>query len=1842
MTSKKPDPFLGPGTTPITINSTGAWTNILQHEHITKVPGSESLGADEVALGYDSSLWNLQFSSDRNAAYFGGLSADDAGKNKAWMGDDIGWQTQRLALSTQICVAFGIDIASSNILASFLRFIDDIADAAAIDESKHLQVVLLEPPHWTDNTNTVLDRTIDTGLPTNALWCISDNNAYYATTTLSFTLSSDIVGKAIQWIESTYTGLKPKTTSDAATVVITLSRQNRFNLRIPVEDARVIRTTKVSFSFDISNFNVHIDLARTSRALLLTPNNSGTITSLIKNAFEPGTPLGEFMDLLPDGSTSNFFSSLFDHVHLWYLKITDDPNQPAGKQVQWGIGLLAIWKPNSDTDVVIALTYDSATLTFLGKLLLQRDLASFVARHRPDWDPRFAPDKVLANSSVKMPLAPSLDLLTLVGINLKDKDSQPPIPHLVREATVSFSKKDDSDSIFTFSADVVREEPPDSGGGAAEHDEGAPSPFSWDEASVDVTIETVAKNSTYDIDIFSNFTLSPPPLPPGHAPVIPATFALGLHGHKTSEDCTWILHAGAQNLSVGLLRSFFDKSQRDGALAVMDSIKLKTLDVLYTYNGKIASSFLITGVLALGLLELDLSYQYVSTKVESGQKSATELYHEDTTKPALPTNNIIKGGNTETTTEFIAKLRVTSPGSHIADIADSIKPGAGEQLPAWIGGIVVNPNTADGSTPTVELELKTVSPTGKPAISVLTIWLSIGGFTFTFVQYHASSSSDDQTTKAGSTPTKAPVKRLLRLTADQIPLMKDIPLVGELPQPFDQLEYLWVEDETTGEDALGITNDELDTIHNQMPQDIPRFQLKETKNKDDKSSSGPKPPALAAGHHFVVIVKGKVVLDHVFHLGFAKKSDGKDDPDTNQKQLKTIRPLRTSNKSVKAVQAEGEAGAVEPAEATPTKGNTQAKVGPLSLSALTLQFKNGSLFVSVDATLTLGPLTFSVIGFTLEIELDKVKALNQLGNIIVKATLHGIEVGVKQGPLVLEGVFIHDVIGDLEIYSGGIAVSFTEWQILAIGQYTIKSSSAGSNGFRAVFVYGKLDGPLIDLELAIISGVRLGFGYNYAIRPPKVEELYKFPFIADSASSGTGNDPMKVLDSMCGGDDPFVFPKEGSSWFCAGMTITAFDVIKLTAVLMFDIDTGKTNAADAGIIVLMLGDGVFQMEPDAPPDFSLFYIEIIVSVELNFVSGYVAANAVLAPASHVWVPMARLTGGAAFYTWFWKNSHAGDWVVSLGGYSLAYKRPSHYPNPDRIGLNFTLGDNIQVIGTMYLAVTPKCAMAGGSLHMSLSVGPVSAYYDVMIDAFINFRPFHFRAHISLSVGVECDIDILFIHIHISISLGADLVLYGPHDFGGRAHVNFWFFGFDVHFGASENDVGPGISLIEFMGIIKAPGPPSTAPANDTVGNNTSITAHKYSVEDGLIPADPPPADKTQGRQDFPSTGATVEFKVQAGTLKIRIDCEFALSEAHFKADPDADPKVAERAITLPKVVGQATPPPTPLVYSKPMHNKKEEKNEKGEEIQKDESATSILDIAIYKDEGVDKQKKPTRVQQDNFKAELVLKSVPTALWGPYNPDDDPLVRDKPDALQNADNSTIDLVQAVRLLPPDPKLFHSTIIDFDAVACMRQTVPGNKFTILQDSVAAVTTELALQPKFIGQYFKPDAKDGDVVAQTKRWQDFGRAWNPAAADELAGKTAAPKLLRATAPTKAALPQSTTATGTAGMGNTIPTSPPSPATTSPTVPALALAVAQIRSDLVSGIAQQLEWTIRPSEEQTHNTAPAPPADSSPAPLPNAPRINEDGRTDWQLMDTQPFRLVQQLDKYYPALPFVISASA
>lgn len=390
-----------------------------------------------------------------------------------------------------------------------------------------------------------------------------------------------------------------------------------------------------------------------------------------------------------------------------------------------------------------------------------------------------------------------------------------------------------------------------------------------------------------------------------------------------------------------------------------------------------------------------------------------------------------------------------------------------------------------------------------------------------------------------------------------------------------------------------------------------------------------------------------------------------------------------------------------------------------------------------------------------------------------------------------------------------------------------------------------------------------------------------------------------------------------------------------------------------------------------------------------------------------------------------------------------------------------------------------------------------------------------------------------------VSIGADITVWGPHDFGGRAHVDFWFFSFNISFGASEGPL-PGIKLQEFFEMVAQPGPGSDPPAHDTIGSTGGTsTFHKYSVEDGLAPQKIPPADG----KDFPSTGALKPWAVLAGTLQIRIDCGFALSSAVLKGETE------DTEILLPGRIA------APKVHSWPMHCADEE------------NLTSKMTITIRKT--VNHEIVP------HFKAELVLKNAATALWSPWNIDLDPLYR-KPDTVNDPNGGNIDLVQAIRIFPPKPQCAQSKIIDFDASAAMKYTI------LFQPTLPDHETEPeTLRPA----YFESVDEKGQSVSGPTRWKDFKYMW-------LREDTPASSLEKA-----------------------------------------------IRSNLVGLVADVHEWQIRPPEQMTKNqSAPVvpnvPPSLATPV---NAPRINKDGRTDWQLTPEPPAITIGLLGTYFPDLPYV-----
>jgi hypothetical protein len=364
----------------------------------------------------------------------------------------------------------------------------------------------------------------------------------------------------------------------------------------------------------------------------------------------------------------------------------------------------------------------------------------------------------------------------------------------------------------------------------------------------------------------------------------------------------------------------------------------------------------------------------------------------------------------------------------------------------------------------------------------------------------------------------------------------------------------------------------------------------------------------------------------------------------------------------------------------------------------------------------------------------------------------------------------------------------------------------------------------------------------------------------------------------------------------------------------------------------------------------------------------------------------------------------------------AYTPPPWYPVPDRLGISFTLRDMINVTGTAYFAITPKCVMGGGALHLGLDVGPVSAWLDIILDVFIQFKPFHYMADLSVSVGCAIAINVWFVHVRISVSVGAALHIEGPDPFGGYADVDFYLFSFTIHFGGKP-PLPPPATLQEFYDMVLTPGPPSDAPSDsDPAAEDPSKTRLKFTLSSGLYP----PQKTSQASSvssPFPSTGASSTWQVKAGTFSCIIGCDFALSSASILQFEDTSNPSTNRSTDLHP---PNTTDPLPSFYSKPMHLT--------------QPITSTMAISIYK-----LSSDGTKTLVHRFTGTLILKDVPAALWSIYDQNADPASAPNPIALKDPAQPTLRLCMGVTLTPPPPTALKSNVQEMDITAAWRQTL-----------------------------------------------------------------------------------------------------------------------------------------------------------------------------------------------------------
>ena len=462
------------------------------------------------------------------------------------------------------------------------------------------------------------------------------------------------------------------------------------------------------------------------------------------------------------------------------------------------------------------------------------------------------------------------------------------------------------------------------------------------------------------------------------------------------------------------------------------------------------------------------------------------------------------------------------------------------------------------------------------------------------------------------------------------------------------------------------------------------------------------------------------------------------------------------------------APATPPANVAPSDGaqwiTLQKAFGPVRFNRVGVKYADGAAWFLLDAALSAAGLTLSMEGLAFGSPLDSFEP---------RFDLKGIGIDYASGPVEIGGAFARQTLKDAQgkeydEYDGAAVLRTEELTLSALGSY------AELEGHPSLFVYAVLDYPLGGPAFFFVTGLAAGFGYNRSLAMPALEQVSRFPLVSAAMSAAappkTTADVTKMLSSLT----TYLTPRLDEVFLAAGVRFTSFKLVDsfVLAVVSF----GDEFEVDVlGLSTLVLPTPV----PGEPAVTPLAEVQMALRATFQPSQGFLGVSAQLTSASFVISRACHLTGGFAFYTWF-SGEHAGDFVLSLGGYHPSFQRPSHYPAVPRLGLSWQVSRELSVQGGLYCALTPSLLMAGGEMKATYHDGSLQASFTAGMDFILSWKPYHYDFTVHVDVGVKYTYHFFGKH-HINVDVSADLHCWGP-DFSGKVHIDLDVISFTIPFG----------------------------------------------------------------------------------------------------------------------------------------------------------------------------------------------------------------------------------------------------------------------------------------------------------------------------------------------------------------------------------------------------------------------------------------------------------------------------
>ena len=521
--------------------------------------------------------------------------------------------------------------------------------------------------------------------------------------------------------------------------------------------------------------------------------------------------------------------------------------------------------------------------------------------------------------------------------------------------------------------------------------------------------------------------------------------------------------------------------------------------------------------------------------------------------------------------------------------------------------------------------------------------------------------------------------------------------------------------------------------------------------------------------------------------------------------------------------------------------NIQKSFGPVTFQKVGVRYQESVLWFVIDASMTAAGLGIGVEGLAVG---------SPLSSFDPQFHIDGLGVDYRGSAFTIGGSLVNfpPVAPITREFGGMLAVQAEGFGATAIGGY------AEFSGQTSMFVFASIDALIGGPPYFLVNGLCGGFGYNNALRIPAQDEVFEFPFVAalsDPAVFGPDPTPLSVLQHVMAGSNPWVTPSAGDFWLGLGIRFSTFEVINSTALLIGEFG----NRFEVALIGLSKG-----RFPMAGPDIYA-YFELQLEAVFDPTDGIFSVSVVLSPNSYLLDTNCKLTGGAAFEVWYHPSHHAGDFVVTAGGYSPYFTVPDHYPRENRIGFRWSIGDSVTLSGGLYFAITPAALMAGGQLGVTYQSGNLKAWFDAHADIIAWYNPFHFIADIGVTVGASYKTDLLFCSKTFSVELGADLTLWGPPT-GGTVTVHWFIISFTVAFGSPSG--GGALERQDWSTFAQVMPPPD---------NVVSITAAA-----GMQAAAPVASEARASAARQASAPPEQAWLVHADAFTFTADCKIPLTE----------------------------------------------------------------------------------------------------------------------------------------------------------------------------------------------------------------------------------------------------------------------------------------------------------------------------------------------------------------------------